>query len=94
MGIPPEHPAWPLSNIAWQANRFLFAHAGEVVSINQADDAADLDIFKIYLHEGDVVSEITDHTKRAGMALSIADSREEAIRKCEAAFENLSIVTR
>ena len=95
LGIPPDLPDWPLRNIAWQANRFLFAPAGEVVSIEQVDDLADgLNIFKIYLQEGDMVSDVTDHTKRAGMALSIADSREEAIRQCEVALDKLSIITR
>ncbi len=95
LGIPPELPQWPLRNIAWQANRFLFAPAGEVVSINLSDDvAAGLDMFKIYLNEGDVVSKVTDHTKRAGMALSIAHSRDEAIRRCDMALDKLSIITR
>ena len=35
--------------------------------------------FKLYLKDNDYVDEITDHTKRAGFAISIADNKQKAI---------------
>jgi len=93
--IKPKLPKWPLENIAWQANRFLFPPEGEIIEIDKKNvQDSNIDIFNIYVKKGDTVPMITDHTKRSGMVLSISNSRHEAIRKCETAINSISIVTK
>ena len=64
------------------AIRYLFAKPKSFFSLNEKNlkkKTKYIKKFKLYLKDNDYVDEITDHTKRAGFAISIADNKQKAI---------------
>jgi len=86
LGIKPN-----LSNLrrkprCYMANRFLFLREGIIKSISITNDIEQQDWLRelvLYVKPGDKIGPVTDHTKRSGMVLTVADSREEAHRLAE-----------
>ena len=70
LGETPVLPNKPLQNRVFQANRFLFLAPGKVKSITgPSTEDPDIAIFKIYVREGQIIPETTNHTQRGGMVL-------------------------
>jgi biotin carboxylase len=90
IGQKPNLPDKPLKNEKFQANRFLFLKPGKIKSIEKKY-VKNMYINEIYLSPGDIISRIDNHTKRAGMVMSIENSRDKAISDCKNAINNIFI---
>lgn len=79
----------------YQANRFLFLPEGVVKSIRNVEKVASypwVKVLKLYIKEGQRVTKTVDHTQRAGMVLTVSDSRELAHRRAEQAIKEIEVV--
>jgi biotin carboxylase len=95
IGDKPQLPNLPLKNLAYQSNRFIFPPKGKVVSIIK-EKLNDPHIMKdlLYVKEGTVITDIDNHTKRAGMIMAVCSTREQAIESCEQAMNRIRVVTK
>lgn len=76
------------------AMRFLFCPSGKVMKIDGAaklSKYAWLKKFELFVKEGDVIREITDHTKRSGVVITVANNRKNAIERAEKAIRSVKI---
>ena len=93
LGDKPNLPQYPLKEKCYQANRFVFLKPGIIESIDhQKIDDDEIVFNQLSVHIGDKISQIDNHTKRAGMVMAVSDSRKLAISKCEKALDGIRIV--
>ena len=81
-------------NICSLAQRYLFPPIGKIKSITGVDEVKKLEgleLFKIYIEVGDVVGKVSDHSKRGGMIIMSADTKEEAIKRVDSAVNMIKI---
>jgi biotin carboxylase len=81
LGLPLHDDELKINLKSAVALRFLFPKAGVVTKIKKVQKQHNSHsnmLMKIYVKEGDVIGEISDHTKRAGMVLTKAKSIEAA----------------
>jgi biotin carboxylase len=91
LGKTPELPLHPLKVNKYQANRFCFIQKGQIDSISGLPfDNSDIVDFKLFVKQGDIIDNITDHTLRAGTVLTSGNSTEEAVRLAEKTIMNLN----
>jgi biotin carboxylase len=92
LGGVPNLPSQPLTNVAWQSNRFLFCNPGVVEEISSRPEPdSELIVSELYLREGDRVPVMTNHTDRAGMVMAISDSPGRALSRCKEALDQFQI---
>jgi biotin carboxylase len=88
----PDLPCPPIQNSKWQANRFLFLPPGRINAIiGLPTPDSEIEIFDIYVKKNELIPQITDHTRRCGMAMVISDSRERAIQKCKRVLSKIKV---
>jgi biotin carboxylase len=78
------------------AQRFLFPTAGMVVQVQGAAEAAageGIALMEMRVQPGDRVAPMTSHVQRAGVVVAVAETREAAITRAEAAAARVRIVT-
>lgn len=78
------------------AQRFLFPPPGMVVQVQGVTEAAageGIALFEMRVAAGDRVAPMTSHVQRAGVVIAVAESREAAIARAEAAVARVRIVT-
>ncbi len=78
------------------AQRWLFPVPGTVMSVDGADEAAageGIEMLDVTVRPGDHVRPMTSHVCRGGVVIAVADSREEAVRRAEAAAARVRVVT-
>ena len=76
--------------------RFLFPTPGTVVSVHGAMEAAvgeGIALLEVRASPGAVVQPVTSHASRGGVVIAVADTREEAVVRAEAAAARVRIVT-
>ncbi len=74
------------------AVRYFFPPPGILRAVEGFDDvAAEPWVHRavLFAEAGDTLKPVTDHTKRAGLVITIGDSREEAVRRAEEAVERV-----
>ena len=79
----------------YQGNRYLFLQEGTVKSIRHVEKAANhqnVGLFGLYVKEGDHIPKTTDHTKRCGIVMTFAESREQAVTSAEQAIKALEVL--
>lgn len=78
------------------SQRWLFPDPGRVTAISGVAEVAarpEIAFCEIRVHEGSLISEVQDHPGRAGVVITVADSREEATRSAESAVASIRIET-
>jgi biotin carboxylase len=76
------------------AQRYLFPPAGVVTSVDGVDEAAATDgvaLLEVRVNRGDRVRPMTSHVCRAGVVITVGDTREEAVARAEAAVARIRI---
>jgi len=76
------------------ALRFLFLPPGKVMRIEGVSELSSykwLRKFELFVKEGDTIQEITDHTKRSGVVMTVADTRNQAIERAKKAVEAVKV---
>jgi biotin carboxylase len=91
LGKIPKLPPHPLKVNKYQANRFCFIQKGQIDSISGLPlENPNIVDFKLFVKQGDVIDNITDHTLRAGTVLTTGNSTEEAVRLAENTIMDLN----
>ncbi|NDV23210.1 phosphoribosylglycinamide synthetase [Desulfovibrio sp. JC022] len=78
------------------AQRYLFPDPGKVIAIegvNKAHKMNGISMVEIRTAVGETISPATSHPARAGVIMSRAQTREEAIEQAEAAVAAIKIIT-
>lgn len=78
------------------SQRWLFPDPGRVTAISGVAEVAarpEIAFCEIRVQEGSLISEVQDHPGRAGVVITVADSREEATRSAESAVASIRIET-
>ncbi|WP_239057182.1 ATP-grasp domain-containing protein [Desulfovibrio sp. JC010] len=78
------------------AQRYLFPKPGKVTAIEGVEEARKMDgisMLEIRTAVGEAISPATSHPARAGVVMARAETREEAIKRVEAAVAAIKIVT-
>jgi len=76
------------------ALRFFFFPAGKIKKIEGVEKLSSykwLKKFELFLKEGDIIKNITNHTERGGVVISIADNYDESVKRAKKAIETLNI---
>jgi biotin carboxylase len=77
-----------------QGNRYLFARPGRVCRIRNLEKARSVpgvSLCELFVQEGSIVSEITDHTRRAGVVIAYGPSRAAAVKAAETAIDLIEV---
>jgi biotin carboxylase len=78
------------------AQRYLFPKPGRIVSISgvaQVHSRLGIALCDIRVAVGDIIGPIESHPARAGVVITTADTREEAIERAVAAIKDIQIET-
>jgi len=78
------------------AIRYFFPEPGIVKDILNVSEYEKKEwVYKIgfFIKPGDVIDEVTNHTKRAGYVITIGNTREEAIQRAKEVVDNIKINT-
>ncbi|MEZ4217408.1 MAG: ATP-grasp domain-containing protein [Myxococcota bacterium] len=78
------------------AQRFFFPRPGRVVAIRGAEEVArraDVALLELRVAPGDEVGEVECHPARAGLVITTAATREEAVAAARAAIDGVAIET-
>ncbi len=76
----------------YAGNRYLFLPEGRIKSIANIDDLKSqpwMEVFQLYVKEGDDIRQVTDHTKRSGVVICTGKTKSEAIGRAEDAIAEL-----
>jgi biotin carboxylase len=78
------------------AIRYFFPSAGTVRSIKNRelfDHCPWVHKIGFFIKPGDVISSVTDHTKRAGFVITTGDTREQAVARADDVVNTIQIIT-
>jgi hypothetical protein len=76
------------------AQRYLFPSAGVVTSVDGIEEAAageGVALLEVRVGRGDRVRPMTSHVCRAGVVITVGDTREIAVARAEAAVARIRI---
>jgi biotin carboxylase len=92
LGEMPTLPLSPLKVNSYQANRFIFLKPGKIESIEHQNIFDEEIVFnQLSVNVGDMILQVDNHTKRAGMVMAVSDSSKSAIEKCEREINRIKI---
>lgn len=78
------------------AIRYFFPEQGKIVSISNIDKYEKMEwVYKIgmFVDVGDVVEDVTNHTKRAGFVITTGNNKQEAVTRAQEVVNNIIIKT-
>ena len=79
------------------AIRYFFPKPGKIISISNIDSFKKqpwVHKLELFFGVGDVLEEVTDHTKRCGFVITTGNTREEAVERARTVVEDVQILTR
>jgi len=85
---------YDLSTTKGAAIRYLALPPGKIAKIEGIDDAQNatgVELFKMLFKEGEDVTELTHHVKRAGLVICKGETKKQAIDNAEAALEKIRV---